>query len=104
MDIQFFVSLGGLEISCSKLHLNIIFTSSSCVRVIPLWISISYVFYVQIQTHAYVIQAFILCHQYSYCLSDIVCSPQNQIQHFHVLPSQQLIFGFHAGGFHQLYY
>ena len=56
-----------------------------------------------IQINAYVIQVSILCRQYSYSRYDIVSSHQNQIQYFHVIPSQHLLLEFHTGVFHKIH-
>ena len=51
-------------------------------------------FQVHIKTDAHVIQGFIQFLHDSFCRIDTTHSNQNQIQYFHVLPSQHLLFIF----------
>ena len=67
MAFQFFVCLGGFNISCSKFHSDFLFTFFRVYKSYHSGFQSHMYFRVRIQTHSYVIQCFLSCHQYSYC-------------------------------------
>ena len=91
------VHLGGFSISCSKLHSADLFTFFHLYK--SYYSSFWYNMYFRacIKTNAYIIQYFIYFHQDSYCKYDIDRYHQAQIQYFHKITFQHLLYHYIAG-------